>query len=293
MVPFPSFLVYITPGSTIQTSDRKRSRLVISKHHHIIQASPLLPELLVYQTFTMKYALPTLALAATALANPIPDVVAAAPPSFKIAKVISGGSGCPQGSIDIDYTDSKILPIRKLHFSIPPKPPPLNGPPPTHQTNPSNTFTGFSKDFTASVGPYVPADQSRKNCQINIDLKYSPGYQYAVYSADYTGWGDLDAGVKGLVKSNYYFSGETDQVCAYSIILPPFPIILFFCLGDICSLPFPIILIQIIIIIIMTNTQSRHQRPSPSPAPSQGNTPSTTTSRYPSGPPAAPKQCSM
>jgi hypothetical protein len=59
----------------------------------------------------------------------------------------------------------------------------------------------------------VPAEQSRKNCQINIGLQFSPGYQYSVYSADYQGWGDLDAGVKGLVKSNYYFSGQQDQVC--------------------------------------------------------------------------------
>ena len=71
---------------------------------------------------------------------------------------------------------------------------------------------GFGSDFTASVGPNVDADQSRKNCQLNIDLQFSPGYQYAVYSADYAGWGNLDSGVKGVVKANYYFSGQTDQV---------------------------------------------------------------------------------
>lgn len=140
----------------------------------------------------MKYTFTALTLAALSLASPVPDAAAPAPPSFKIAKVISGGSGCPQGSIDIDYTDSKILPIR------------------------------FSKDFTAAVGPNVPVDQSRKNCQISMNLQFSPGFQYSVYSADYTGWGDLDAGVKGRVKSKYYFSGEVDEVSSALELQGPF-----------------------------------------------------------------------
>lgn len=131
-----------------------------------------------------------LSMASLALASPIPDAVAAAPPAFKVKSVISGGSGCPQGSINIDYTNSGILPIY------------------------------FSRDFTASVGPSVVADQSRKNCQINIDLQYSPGYSYAIYSADYTGWADIDSGVKGVVKANYYFSGQTSQVCSFSSSSP-------------------------------------------------------------------------
>lgn len=63
----------------------------------------------------MKYTISTLALAAVALSNPIPDS-AAAPPSFKIANVVSGGSGCPQGSIDINWTNQAVLPIR-TYFS--------------------------------------------------------------------------------------------------------------------------------------------------------------------------------
>jgi len=124
-----------------------------------------------------------LTLASMALASPVPEpAAAAAPPAFKIKNVVSGGSGCPQGSIDINFSDSAILPIY------------------------------FSRDFTATVGPYTAADQSRKNCQINLQLQYSPGWSYAVYSADYAGWADLDAGVKGIVKSTYYFSGQTEQV---------------------------------------------------------------------------------
>ncbi|KAF2182512.1 hypothetical protein K469DRAFT_636395 [Zopfia rhizophila CBS 207.26] len=139
----------------------------------------------------MKYILPSLALASLSLANPIPET--AQPPSFKINKVIYGGSGCPQGSIDVDFTpDGRILPIY------------------------------FGKDFTASVGPNIDPAQSRKNCQLNIDLMFSPGFQYTVYSADYAGYGDLDSGVKGTVKASYYFSGEQSGASSAMTIPGPF-----------------------------------------------------------------------
>lgn len=58
----------------------------------------------------------------------------------------------------------------------------------------------------------MTADESRKNCQINLDISYSAGYSYSVYSADYSGYADIDSGVQGTVAANYYFSGEQDQV---------------------------------------------------------------------------------
>ncbi|KAF1971559.1 hypothetical protein BU23DRAFT_509645 [Bimuria novae-zelandiae CBS 107.79] len=120
-----------------------------------------------------------LSLPLLALSAPTSQDNTSAPPAFGINKVISGGSGCPQGSIDINWTNNGILPIY------------------------------FGNAFTASVGPSVTADQSRKNCQINIDIAYSPGYSYSVYSADYTGWAAIDSGVTGVVAAHYYFSGES------------------------------------------------------------------------------------
>lgn len=55
----------------------------------------------------MKGLLATLALAAVSLASPTNQ----APDSFKIKNVVYGGSGCPQGSIDVDWTENGILPI--------------------------------------------------------------------------------------------------------------------------------------------------------------------------------------
>jgi hypothetical protein len=133
----------------------------------------------------MRYLTTSFALASIAFASPIPDAGSTAPSSFKIAKVAYGGSGCPQGSINVDFTDSRVLPIY------------------------------FGNDFTASVGPNGDPANSRKNCQINLDLQFSPGFQYTVLSADYSGYADIDAGVKGIVRANYYFSGQQNSVSAF------------------------------------------------------------------------------
>ena len=149
----------------------------------------------------MKYALATLALAASSLATPVPAASSSTPSGFKITSVVSGGSGCPQGSIDVDWTDSKLLPIRASPQF-----------PSTHPLPPSNAFSEFNKAFTAQVGSTADASDSRKNCQINLKLQFDPGFSFSVYQADFSGWGDLDAGVTGVVKSTYYFSGQQDQV---------------------------------------------------------------------------------
>ena len=64
----------------------------------------------------MKYSFPVLALAATVLANPIPEASGElAPPSAKIVQLTHGGSGCPQSAdLDIEFTDTSILPICTL-----------------------------------------------------------------------------------------------------------------------------------------------------------------------------------
>ncbi|KAJ8114565.1 hypothetical protein OPT61_g3574 [Boeremia exigua] len=127
----------------------------------------------------MKLIVPTLALV-TAVAA-LPQTASTRPPSFNITDVVSGGTGCPQGSIDVRWTDDAVLPIY------------------------------FGKEFTAAVGPKVEIAESRKFCQLNLQLEYSAGYSFAVYNAQYAGYAQLDGGVTGTVRSNYYFSGEADQ----------------------------------------------------------------------------------
>ncbi|KAL1599313.1 hypothetical protein SLS59_006330 [Nothophoma quercina] len=137
----------------------------------------------------MKFTLPILTFAAVASA--LPQTTSIPPPSFKITNVISGGTGCPQGSIDVSWTDNKILPIN------------------------------FGKEFIAAVGPKAEIADSRKFCQLNLALEYSAGYSFAIYSADYAGFAALDTGVSGTVKSTYYFSGQTDQASSALTLTGP------------------------------------------------------------------------
>lgn len=142
--------------------------------------------------------------AAAGVASAFPQTPSMPPPSFKITNVVSGGTGCPQGSIDLHWTDSKVLPICKSCTHLPCSA--------TQGQNPKLNLPDYGKDFTATVGPKADITNSRRFCQLNIELAYSAGFSFAVYSAEYNGFADLDSGVDGTVKSTYYFSGETDQV---------------------------------------------------------------------------------
>jgi hypothetical protein len=62
--------------------------------------------------------------------------------------------------------------------------------------------------YVASIGPGVSAIESRKNCQLNIDLKYPGGFQYSVFTTEYRGYAALDKGVSGVQKATYYFTGR-------------------------------------------------------------------------------------
>ncbi|KAH6643084.1 hypothetical protein C7974DRAFT_116951 [Boeremia exigua] len=127
----------------------------------------------------MQSVLLTLVLAAAAAA--LPQTASSTPPAFNITDVVSGGSGCPRGSVDVRWTDNAVLPIY------------------------------FGKEFTAAVGPKVEVADARKFCQLNLQLEYSAGFSFAVYNAEYAGYAQLDSGVSGTVKGTYYFSGEAEQ----------------------------------------------------------------------------------
>jgi hypothetical protein len=66
--------------------------------------------------------------------------------------------------------------------------------------------------YIAAIGPTLPVTESRKNCQLNVDIQYPGGFQYSILSADYRGFTAIDKGIEGTLKSTYYFSGQTKQV---------------------------------------------------------------------------------
>ena len=107
---------------------------------------------------------------------------------IQIQGLTYGGSGCPSNSVGSSISEDKTV------------------------------VTLIFDQYIAAVGPGVLVTESRKNCQLNLKLKYPGGYQYSIMSADYRGFAALDAGVTGQQRSTYYFSGQTAQVSASSCI---------------------------------------------------------------------------
>ncbi|KAF2638829.1 hypothetical protein P280DRAFT_63319 [Massarina eburnea CBS 473.64] len=114
----------------------------------------------------------------------LPDVnLGEAPPAGQVTirGVTYGGTGCPQGSMSSQISADRT------------------------------TMTLIFDAYIASIGPGVAVTESRKNCQLNVDIQYPGGFQYSVLSADYRGYAAIQKGVTGTLKSTYYFSGQTDQ----------------------------------------------------------------------------------
>ena len=63
-------------------------------------------------------------------------------------------------------------------------------------------------DYVAEVGPGVSRRESRKNCQVTVDLDFPMGWQYAVMSFDYRGFASLDRGIEAEQGVSYYFQGQ-------------------------------------------------------------------------------------
>lgn len=157
----------------------------------------------------MKSFLLNLVLASAAAA--LPQTTSTPPPSFNITEVVAGGTGCPQGSIDVKWTDDAILPIceSSTHSFDNTRIPSYFG---TTDAYLVLIPPDFGKEFTATVGPKVDVADARKFCQLNLQLEYSAGFSFAVYSAVFAGFANLDGGVTGTVGSRYYFSGDAEQV---------------------------------------------------------------------------------
>lgn len=114
-------------------------------------------------------------------------------PQVTIRGVTYGGTGCPQGTVSAQLSADKTL------------------------------ITLIFDTYIASIGPGIAVTEQRKNCQLNVDIQYPGGFQYSVLSADYRGYAAIDKGVTGVLKSTYYFSGQTDQVCPPPSMHPPRP----------------------------------------------------------------------
>ncbi|KAJ3410697.1 hypothetical protein HDV05_003469 [Chytridiales sp. JEL 0842] len=103
------------------------------------------------------------------------------PSLVTIGNITHGGSGCPQGTVSKNFNADRTA------------------------------FTLIFDSYIASIGAGVPLTESRKNCQLNVDLRIPQGWQYSLGTVDYRGYWDLDTGVVGTSSAIYYFQGEFVQ----------------------------------------------------------------------------------
>ncbi|KAK3942891.1 hypothetical protein QBC46DRAFT_423974 [Diplogelasinospora grovesii] len=129
--------------------------------------------------------------------NPSPAITVPLPggPSgheVQIEAIAFAGSGCPAGSV-AGQLSSDLTTITLLYDS-----------------------------FVAQAGQGIPGASYRKNCQLNIKLKYPSGWQFSVFKADYRGYAQIPQGDTGTCKATYYFSGDSNQVSSTMTIKGPY-----------------------------------------------------------------------
>lgn len=100
----------------------------------------------------------------------------------EIRGVAFAGSGCPAGSVSGQLSSDLT------------------------------TLTLLYDSFVVQSGKGLSAANYRKNCQLNVKLKYPQGWQFSVFKADYRGYANLPKGVTGTCKATYYFSGDSHQM---------------------------------------------------------------------------------
>ena len=133
-------------------------------------------------------------LAVAAPAEPIVDYLAAGPSGHEvqITGIAFAGSGCPAGSVSGQLSTDLT------------------------------TLTLLYTSFVAESGKNVPASNNRRNCQLNVKLRYPQGWQFSVFKADYRGYAQIPSGDTGTCKATYYFSGDSRQISSTMTIRGPY-----------------------------------------------------------------------
>jgi hypothetical protein len=137
----------------------------------------------------MRVMLPVVA--AAMLMAPMSAYAQAPDPSqVYVQSITYGGTGCPNGSMAHSFANDR------------------------------KSFTLIFDSFVASTGSGVPITESRKNCQLNVNLHLPQGWQFSIGTADYRGYVNLPAGARAEQKSVYYFAGESQVTRKGSFVGP-------------------------------------------------------------------------
>ncbi|NRA66742.1 MAG: DUF4360 domain-containing protein [Pseudobacteriovorax sp.] len=106
----------------------------------------------------------------------------AVPEQVEIASLEVNGSGCPRGSV---Y--ESVAADRKA-------------------------FTLYFSEYNAELGPGISRRFNRQSCQLTVMLNHPKGWRYRLIQFEYRSYADLDEGVVGTFKSQYYFQAEPNSL---------------------------------------------------------------------------------
>ena len=84
------------------------------------------------------------------------------------------------------------------------------------------TFTILIDKFEPTIGPDTTISNHVKNCNLNFQVNYPPGYQYTLYKYDYTGYFLLEPGDTLKQTSTYWFAGASSRRTFQSTLHGPY-----------------------------------------------------------------------
>lgn len=98
------------------------------------------------------------------------------PPYFTVHLISANGSGCPAGSTEVSQASD-------------------------------TTFTVTYDQYTAAAGDGTLPQNSRKNCQLNVQVGVPSGWTFGITSVDYRGYARLGPVGYGTLAASYYYAG--------------------------------------------------------------------------------------
>jgi hypothetical protein len=73
--------------------------------------------------------------------------------------------------------------------------------------------------FRLYIGPGTSISDHTKNCQVHLNLRYPPNYQFAVTRGLSRGYAQLEAGVTASFFNTYYFSQDASATTTTETVL--------------------------------------------------------------------------
>lgn len=133
---------------------------------------------------------PAMADDVVAPADDVVDRSAELPDSISLRGFAHAGSGCAAGSAQGEF------PIGSELFII---------------------WDGFE----AAAGSGIPLRDARKNCQVNLDINHTVGWQYTVESIEYSGKVNVADGTQAVAGTAHYFQGSAETVRSNTLFEGP------------------------------------------------------------------------